>query len=185
MHLIFTGAQLFPMLEILHPNYESPFNSISFNLVIFHIDSYAWIWSKYGLSSCSFQKVIALVEHMQMNSCQSSPDLSDWMVYHTPWFLGSGHSVDSVLAMCAHLLGSHMHFMPKSIISYYRKIMLLCGFHWHFRYSIWISTFVLLHCVWFPESSCVHKLLHLLIWHDNWFIASRLACMPNVHCILG
>ena len=31
-------------------------------------------------------------------------------------FLGSGHSVDSVLAMCAHLLDIHMHFMPKSII---------------------------------------------------------------------
>ena len=44
---------------------------------------------KYGLSSCSLQKEIALVEHMQMNSCQSSPDLSDWMVYHAPlipWF---------------------------------------------------------------------------------------------------
>ena len=31
-------------------------------------------------------------------------------------FLGSGHSVDSVLAMCAHLFDIHMHSMPKSII---------------------------------------------------------------------
>ena len=27
------------------------------------------------------------------------------------------------------------------------KIMLLCGFHWHSRYSNWISTFVLMHTV--------------------------------------
>ena len=116
-----------------------------------------------------------------------TPDLSDWMAYHVPpWFLGSGHSVDFVLAMCAHPLGNHMHFMPKSI--YFinpalQRIMPICGFHWHSRYSIWISTFVLLHCVWFPGSSCGHKLLSLIICHENWFIASRIAWMPNVHCI--
>ena len=26
--------------------------------------------------------------------------------------------------------------------------MLLCGFHWHSRYSIWISTFILMHIVY-------------------------------------
>ena len=31
-------------------------------------------------------------------------------------FLRSGHLVDSVLAMCAHLFDIHMHSMPKSII---------------------------------------------------------------------
>ena len=68
---------------------------------------------------------------------------------------------------------------------YHRKIMPVCGFHWHSRYSIWISIFVLLHCVWFPGSSCGHKLLHLILCHDNWFIASRFTCMPHVHFILG
>ena len=73
-----------------------------------------------------------------------TPDLSDWMAYCTPWFLGSGHSVDSVLAMGAHPLGNHMHFMPKSmyfINPALQRIMPICGFHWHSRYSIWISTF--------------------------------------------
>ena len=115
-----------------------------------------------------------------------TPDLSDWMVYSTPLIPGSGHSVDSVLAMCAHPLGIHMHFMPKSIHLIkpaLQRIMPICGFHWHSRYSIWISTFVLLHCVWFPGSSCGHKLLCLIICHDNWFIASGIAWMPNVYCI--
>ena len=61
-------------------------------------------------------KDMTLVEHMQMNSCQFTPVLSDWMPYHTiliPWFWTS---VDSMLAMCAHPLGIHIHSMPKSII---------------------------------------------------------------------
>ena len=32
--------------------------------------------------------------------------------------------------------------------------MLLCGFHWHSRYSIWISTFVLLDSVCFRAIVC-------------------------------
>ena len=74
-----------------------------------------------------------------------------------PWFLGSGHSVDSVLAMCAHPLGAHMHLLPKSIyfnIPALQRIMLICGFHCHSRYSIWISTFVLLHTVYFKAIAC-------------------------------
>ena len=73
--------------------------------------------------------------------------------------------------------------------------MLLCGFHWHSRYSIWISTFVLFDSVCFKAIVCeLRDLLWLqniqnvpdkLICHDNWSIASRLAWMPNVYCILG
>ena len=121
------------------------------------------------------------------NQCSPQIFLIWWPII-PPWFLGSGHSVDSVLAMCAHPLGVHMHFMPKSIYFFkpaLLRIMPVCGFHWHSRYSIWISTFVLLHCMWFPGSSSDHKLLYLIICHDNWFIASRLACMPHVHFISG
>ena len=32
--------------------------------------------------------------------------------------------------------------------------MLLCGFHWHSSYSIWIPTFVLLHNVYFKAIAC-------------------------------
>ena len=139
------------------------------------------------------QNLVFRVAHFQiewhwLSLCKSmfTPDLSDCMAYCAPWFLGSGHSVDSVLAMCAHPLGIHMHFMPKSIylfIPAWLRIMPICGFHWHSRYSIWISTFILLHCVWFPGSSCVHKLLYLILCHDNWFIASKLVCMAHVHFI--
>ena len=59
-------------------------------------------------------------------------DLSDWMAYHAPLIPWSGHSVDSVLAMCAHPLGDHMHFMPNSIYFFnpaLQRIMPVCGFH--------------------------------------------------------
>ena len=87
------------------------------------------------------------------NECSPQMSLIGWPIV-PPWFLGSGHSVDSVLAMCAHPLGNHMHFMPKSmyfINPALQRIMPTCGFHWHSRYSIWISTFVLLHCMWIPR----------------------------------
>ena len=90
------------------------------------------------------------------NECSPQIFLIGWP-FTPPWFLGSGHSVDSVLAMCAHPLGVHMHSMPKSI--YFinpalQRIMPICGFNWHSRYSIWISTFVLLHTVYFKAIAC-------------------------------
>ena len=59
---------------------------------------------------------MTLVELMQMNSIQLTPD---WSAYCAPLFLGIGYSVDLSLAMCAHPLGTPMHFMPKSIIFIY------------------------------------------------------------------
>ena len=32
--------------------------------------------------------------------------------------------------------------------------MLLCGFHWHSRYSIWISTFILIDSMCFRAIPC-------------------------------
>ena len=61
------------------------------------------------------------------------------------------------------------------------KIMLLCGLHWHSRYSIWISTFVLLHCVWFTGSSCGQQLPSVVISHDNWLISSFINSAAHVH----
>ena len=80
------------------------------------------IWSFELLIS----KGMTLVEHMQNSSPQ---DVSDWMLYHLG-FLGSGHSVDSVLAMCAHLLDVHMYFMPKSIIFVHINIIEDNAFMW-------------------------------------------------------
>ena len=66
---------------------------------------------------------------------------TDWLSKAPPWVLGSGHSFCTVLTMCAH------HFrcpyalcvqIYNTSVSYYTlKIMLLCGFHWHSRCSIW------------------------------------------------
>ena len=181
---ICTGAQVFPMLDWHAPIYGSPFKCIAFDLWTFPIDSYVQIVSKYGLSCCSFSDIFD-IGWFYANECSPQIFLIGWPIM-PPWFLGSGHSVDSVLAMCAHPLGNHMHFIPKSIYFFnpaLQRIMPICGFHWHSRYSIWISTFILLHCVWFPGSSCGHKLLTLIICHENWFIASRIAWMPNVYCI--
>ena len=137
---------------------------IAFDLWTFPIDSYVQIVSKYGLSSCSFSDIFD-IGWFYANECSPQIFLIGWPIA-SPWFLGSGHSVDFVLAMCAHPLGNHMLCMPKSIYFFnpaLQRIMPICGFHWHSRYSIWIFTFVLLHCVWFPGSSCGHKLLSLII----------------------
>ena len=126
---------------------------------------------------------------MQMNSCQFTPDFFDWMPSHAPlipWFWTFSWLCAS--NVCTPFRGSYAFYAKIYNIcsyQYHRKIMLLCGIHWHSRYSIWNSTFVLLHCMWFPGSSCVHKLLYLIICHGNRFIVSRLACMLHVHFILG
>ena len=109
------------------PIYGSPFNLYSVDLWISLIESYAWIWSKSGLLSCLFPKIwhwlnICKTVHSQISliGCSIMP----------PWFLGSGHSVDSVLAMCAHLLDVHMHFIPKSIIFVHINIIEHNAFMW-------------------------------------------------------
>ena len=61
------------------------------------------------------------------------------------------------------------------------KIMLLCGFHWHSRYSIWISTFVLMHCGWFTWSSCGQQLPSVVICHDHWLISTFISSTTHVH----
>ena len=117
-----------------------------------------------------------------------TPDLSDWIAYHTPlipWFwVFSWLGASNVCTPFRHSYAFYAKIYNIYSSQYHRKIMLLCGFHWHSRYSIWISTFVLMHTMC-PGSSCGHKLLNVLICHDNWFIASRIAWMPNNHCILG
>ena len=134
-------------------------------------------------------KDMTLVEYMQMNSCHFTPDLSDWMPYCTPlipWFWTfSWLCASNVCTPFRHSYAFYAKIYNICSYQYHRKIMLLYGFYWHFRYSMWISTSVLLHTVWFPGSSCGYKLLHLIICHGNWFIASRLAWMPYVHFILG
>ena len=90
-----------------------------------------------------------------------------------PWVLGSGPSFCTVLAMCAHHFRHPYTLCVKiyniSMIIQSLKIILLCDFHWHSRYSIWISTFVLLHCVWFTGSSCGQQLPSVVICHDHWY----------------
>ena len=63
--------------------------------------------------------------------------------------------------------------------------MLLCGFHWHSRYSIQISTFVSLHCVWFTGSSCAKWILYIhlvsLLVNGNWFTVTLINSTAHVH----
>ena len=144
-----------PMLDWHNPIYGSPFNLFAFNLWTFPIDSYVQIVSKFGLSCCSFSGILTLVDFMQINVHPRSF-----------WLDGLSRPLDSLVLdiqlTFSDPLGVHMHFMPKSIYFFkpaLLRIMPVCDFHWHSKYSIWISTFVLLHCVWFPGISCDHKLL--------------------------
>ena len=103
----------------------------------------------------------------------------------SPWVLGSGPSFCTVLAMCAHHFRCPYTLCVKiyniSMIIQSLKIMLLCGFHRHSRYSIWISTFVLLHCVWFTGSSSGQQLPRVVICHDLWLISSFINSTTHVH----
>ena len=85
---------------------------------------------------------VTLVEHMQMNStqifligCSQRPPCS--------WGLGH-HSV--LCWQCVHTsLGIHIHYVFKLVILQAMKIMLICGLHWHSRYSIVDFYIVLMH----------------------------------------
>ena len=94
------------------------------------------------------------------------------------------HSV-TVLAMCVHHFRCPYTLCVKiyniSMIIQSLKIMLLCGFHWHSRYSIWISTFVLFHCMWFTGSSCAQQLSSMVRCHDNWLISSFIDSTAHIH----
>ena len=76
-------------------------------------------------------------------------DLSDWMLPAPLLLLGSGPSFCTVLAMCAHLFRCPYTLCVQicNISMWYNsmKIMLICGLHWHSRYSIVDFYIVLLH----------------------------------------
>ena len=135
--LLFLFTPIACFADVMH-------GSMHFNLSSVNLHSYVQIVSKFGLSRCSFSDRMTLVDQ-----CSPLISLIGWPIA-APLFLGPGHSVDSVLAMCAHplmficILCQNLYhlFITASL-----KIMLLCGLHWHSRYSIWISTFVLSHTV--------------------------------------
>ena len=144
--MIFTGDQVFPMLGCTpqcmdHLLIFCQLVEISYRFLCMNCVK---IWS---FKLLIFKDMI-LVEHMQMNSCQFTPDFSD----HTsliPWFWTFSWLCAS--NVCTPFRCSYAFYAKiYNICSYqfHRKTMLLCGFDWHSRYSIWISTFVLLHTVW-------------------------------------
>ena len=110
---------------------------------------------------------------------------TDWLSQAPPWVLDSGPSFCTVLAMCAHHFRCLYILCVKiysiSMVIQSLKIMLLCGFHWHSRYSIWISTFVLLHTVWFTGGSCGKQLPSVVICHDHWLISTFIGSTIHVH----
>ena len=81
-----------------------------------------------------------------------------WIAPVPPWFLGIGSSFWYVLAMCAYHI-KHPYALSVKIYSISitfdkQKIMLLCGFYWHSRYSIWICTFIVIKFVWLAAVLC-------------------------------
>ena len=89
-------------------------------------------------------------------------DLSDWMLSVPLLLLGSGSSFCTVLAMCAHLFRCPYTLCVQiyNISMWYNsmKIMLICGLHWHSRYSIMDFYIVLLH---------FHVFCRDLLWPTN------------------
>ena len=76
-------------------------------------------------------------------------DLSDWMIPVPFLLLGSGPAFCTVLAMCAHLFRRPYTLCVQiyniSMWNNSMKIMLICGLHWHSRYSIVDFYIVLMH----------------------------------------
>ena len=118
---------------------------------------------------------VTLVEHMQMNSTQISL-IGSSQRSSCSW--GLGHYSVLWLTMCAHLF-RHPYTLCVQIsnISMWNnsmKIMLICGLHWHYRYSIVDFYIVLLHfCVvyrdllWPTSTKCVQTLLKLVYFNRN------------------
>ena len=117
---------------------------------------------------------------------------TDWPSQVPPWVLDSGPSFSSVLAMCAHHFRCPYTLCVKiyniSMVIQSLKIMLLCGFHWHSRYSIWISTFVLMHfrvvCREFlyPISAKYDQIwLVSSLVHGTWFTVTLINSTAHVH----
>ena len=157
------------------PNIWITFLSDSVNLYTFS----HWFLCRFLSKIWSFELFIST----GVDTCWTYAN--EFMTQAPPWVLGSGPSFCTVLAMCA------CHFRPPytlcvkiyniSMVIQSLKIMLLCGFHWHSRYSIWISPFVLLHCVWFTGSSCGQQLPSVVICHDNWLISSFINSTTHIH----
>ena len=86
-----------------------------------------------------------------------TPDLSDWMAYCTPlipWFWTfswlCASNVCTPFRRSFAFYAKSIYFINPAL----QRIMPICGFHWHFSYSIWISTFILLHTVYFKAIVC-------------------------------
>ena len=115
-----------------------------------------------------------------------TPDLSDWMAYHAPlipWFWTFSWLCAS--NVCTPFRQRYA-FYAKIYIFHQSSITEDNAYMWlPLAFQVQYLDFYIcfLHCVWFPGSSCGHRLLTLIICHENWFIASRIAWMPNVYCI--
>ena len=81
-----TGTQVFPMLGSIPQYMDHLLISLLLTCRYFPIDSYAWIVSKSGLSSCSFSDRMTLVDHMQIFLVMETPQGSDWMPIMPHWF---------------------------------------------------------------------------------------------------
>ena len=119
-------------------------------------------------------------------------DLSDWMLPAPLLLLGSGPSFCTVLAMCAHLFRCpytlYVQIYNISMWCNWMKIMLICGLHWHSRYSIVDFYIVLMHfrvvyrdLLWPTSTKCDQDSFILYNCWCNWFISSLCSSITHVH----
>ena len=102
-----------------------------------------------------------------------------------PLVLGSWYSFYTVLVMCAHHFRHPYTLCIKiyniSMIIQSLKIMPMCGFYWHSRYNMWISTFILTTTVWFTGSSCGQHVPNVIRCHNNCLILSFINSKTHVY----
>ena len=116
----------------------------------------------------------------------NSPRL--WLdAYHTPLIpiapgfswqcdMGRWRSLEPCFALCVKI-SYHLSYATIWFPLHYQVYYL----HSHY----FCHTFLLFYCttMWSTGSSCGQGIQNVIRCHDNWLIVSRIAWIPNIHCI--
>ena len=142
---------------------------------------------KYGLLSCSFSDKMTLVEYMQiLVSNGNSPRL--WLdAYHTPLIpiaqgfswqcdLGRWRSLEPCFALCVKI-SYHLQYATMWL-PLHNSLQYLHSSYFSHVFLLSNSTSV---CS--TGSSCGQQVANVIICYGNWLIVSRIAWIPNIHCI--
>ena len=153
---------------------------------MFPIGSYVWIWSKSGLSSCLFSNgIMSCLIRCQSLVMKTPPPPRPWLdTFCTPLIPWSwAFSWLCASNVCTPFRCPYAFYAKIYSILYISTLLEDNAFMWfplafQVKYMDFYICFIALRVV--LGSSWFHNFIEC---HVTWFIASRLAWKPNVHCI--